>query len=576
MNRSRAITVLVAVVASSLSGCSESPTLVVSGSVVGHDGAPMPLAHVHLLRPLDLMLDNHPLVSAEAAADGRFEIATADSGVFYLVFTGVDHERKQVPLIVEGPVELALDVRLATPEYVDDLSGVKVIGEFNDFEVASARDMRERPDGSFVLEIEADADSLAYQLTGILQSGHRSSGTESDSYVADTHGDYRSVLRAEGGKVTITFDPTRLPRSDQPASVVFSDPGSTQARLASLTEELEGHIADWAEAYEEAAQTGEPLSYDWTSTVEELGLRAEGEEDLLIRQALAYITILLTSYGAELDSATAGWSFDELPPTSHLWSVQPFAIPMVAAAAFNSLEGEGESSGEGEGAHPAWLDGYVAYMDAGAATHPDGDVRATMLMAVVWLARQAEDENLGREYYGRLLADYPDSPAADWAREYAPDRNIQVGKMIPEFSFASLDDPTVSISRESLLGTVYLMDFWATWCVPCIAELPNLDELYEKYGGQGFQIVSFSFDEQLDAVIEFREEHRAMPWLHVHIPDAWDDEAMHPFEVFAIPKAILVGADGMIIGTDEDVRGEKLQETLARVLGEGPVQGATY
>ena len=97
-------------------------------------------------------------------------------------------------------------------------------------------------------------------------------------------------------------------------------------------------------------------------------------------------------------------------------------------------------------------------------------------------------------------------------------------------------------------------------------ELPNLHDLYETYGGRGFQIVSVSFDEDVDAVLEFRRENWDMPWLHVHVPDAWEDEAISPFEVFGIPKIILVGADGTIIGTDDDVRGANLQETLARVL----------
>ena len=194
---------------------------------------------------------------------------------------------------------------------------------------------------------------------------------------------------------------------------------------------------------------------------------------------------------------------------------------------------------------------------------------------VVWAASEAEDEDLGREYNERLLADYPESFAADLARTFAPDRNIQLGKMIPEYSFASLDDSTLTVSRESLLGTTYLMDFWATWCTPCVAELPGLHELYEEYEGQGFQIVSLSFDEDPEEVIEFRQGRWEMPWLHVHVPDPWEGEAMHPFEVWGIPKAILVDADGLIVGTDGDVRGEELQETLARFLAEGPEEGAT-
>ncbi len=569
MNRTRGLRILMATALLLSIGCGESPTLKVSGILVGHDAAPMPLAHVHLLRPIDLMFGTEQLIASdEVDDDGRFEVTTAESGTFYLQFTGVNHASKQLPVVVEGPKELELEVRLAPLEYVDDFGGVKAIGDFNEFEASSAREMSEQPDGSFVVEIETDATTSAYQLTGVVEPGFRFAGTDFDSCFHAGVGDYRSVVRADGGTITIRFDPAKLPQSKDPASVTFDDPSTTPARMASFVEELEERIAEWAEAREEVTLAGEELSYDWTSTLEDLRTRAEGEEDPLIRQALYYGILQLNSYGADLDSASARLALDGLPPTSHLWSLQPFGLYWVLADAFESLKGERGSSSESDTVRPVWLEDYVTYMEDGAAAHPDEDVRATMLMGVVWIAHTAKDANLGRVYHERLIAEYPESPAADWAREYAPDRNIQVGKSIPEFAFVSLDDSTASVSSHSLSGSVYLMDFWATWCVPCIAELPNLHELYETYGGRGFEIVSFSFDEAPDAVTEFRQEDWEMPWIHVHVPDAWENEAIHPFEVFGIPKVILVGTDGVILGTDDDVKGERLRETLARVLGE--------
>ena len=76
MNQSRALAILIAILALSLGGCGESPMLVVRGTLVGSDGAPMPLAHVHLLRPME-----HPLASAEADMIGRFEVTTVTDKV---------------------------------------------------------------------------------------------------------------------------------------------------------------------------------------------------------------------------------------------------------------------------------------------------------------------------------------------------------------------------------------------------------------------------------------------------------------------------------------------------------------
>lgn len=113
---------------------------------------------------------------------------------------------------------------------------------------------------------------------------------------------------------------------------------------------------------------------------------------------------------------------------------------------------------------------------------------------------------------------------------------------------------------SELKGKVVLVDFWATWCGPCIAEIPNMKKLYEKYHEQGFEIVGLSLDRDRDDLDKFLEA-RKLPWIILHDQE---HEGQHPaateYGIFGIPTMMLVGKDGKVL--DIHARGEKLAELL--------------
>ena len=101
------------------------------------------------------------------------------------------------------------------------------------------------------------------------------------------------------------------------------------------------------------------------------------------------------------------------------------------------------------------------------------------------------------------------------------------------------------IDSAKLKGQVVLVDFWATWCRPCVAELPHLRAAHEKFAEQGIQIVSISLDEKqesLDAVIA-REK---MNWLHHFDGKKWKNELAVLFDVHSIPMNLLVDRQGVV------------------------------
>jgi thiol-disulfide isomerase/thioredoxin len=534
---------------------------VITGTLVGADGAPMKAALVHLYRP------RAPRETARTpvSADGRYAIATTDSGAFYIQFTGVDHYAASVPLLLGRPATIALDVRLKHYAYTDSLERITAIGDWNHFSFESGRPLVRQSDGRYTLDVEVAADTLAYQLLGLEAGGSRSTnGTLSDRYVYDNGGDYRSIIRTRNGRATIVFDPAALRRVPGDRSVVFRDPASRAARLYALIRLWEEERQAFAESSMAArARRDSTWRYDWAPVVARRTSALGRERDPEARLLLLHEILDAAQLRAALDTEMARRITREIAPSSPWWSFYLFGGVSSMMRAVQLAAGAPDRAR----ADTAQLRETLIYLDRANVEHPDSGVKADALRDAIFLAKAIGDHIRANEYYNRFVHEYPNSFDVAYVNaQFSPNRVMRVGVPAPAFRFASLDDSAVTYSRESMMGRFYLLDFWATWCGPCIGDMPYLHAAHDSLASQGLEILSISLDRRPEDVRQFRTGEWRMPWLHAFAAAGMDSPQMRQLEILFVPRMVLVGREGTILAVDEGLRGQGMTATIRRAL----------
>jgi thiol-disulfide isomerase/thioredoxin len=137
-----------------------------------------------------------------------------------------------------------------------------------------------------------------------------------------------------------------------------------------------------------------------------------------------------------------------------------------------------------------------------------------------------------------------------------------LGKELPDFKVKDSNGKELSIALYK--GKVVLVDFWASWCVPCRNELPTLQKLYKKYHSKGFEIIGVSLDQKAALFNKYIKD-QGLSWRQYFDGKGWRNVLARKYLVDALPTTFLLDAQGKVLA--KDIRVDSLEVALKKALG---------
>lgn len=532
-----------------IAGCtnSENETFTnFSVSITGAENTPLPITGVQVIDVNGEWLAK-PGQSVTAKNGNPVEIELSNNKPHILKFAAPGH-RPVYTFLNAGIKSAEINVELSPSAPTPDLNP-EIRGNFNNFDGRSAIAMEKNSDGLWEAIIDTDLDTVRYIISGV-HLLEKVPGTDGEIVINESAQGFDQNFLTEVIKpdekesVTVIFDP----------SIYKAEPGEYSLSING-SEELEGIARLYSRSIDEflnrmkenqlqmAAGNRPPFEHNYSDYLNDI-------QD--IEQQYSEPTISLAAelvkyrFRRELDLSDFENLnlFEKLDADSPLWMLSYGAVSAMSNKyPFEEVESQLHSIAE---------------------KSPFELLKGEALFQLVQEYHERENEEKWHATFFELVSMYPDHYTVSYAYEnYAPEQPISEGRPLPFEEFSHLD-ASGTFNLHDLEEDYVLLDFWATWCGPCIASMPILHDLQEQYSDKDFTIVSISLDDKADFVHSFRNEWE-MPW--VHGIESNNSTKIREMGVAGVPYYILIGPDRNVLNyNQEELRSDKLPDTIGSYL----------
>ena len=530
-----------------------SAETVIVGKILGYQGTALESSGVSYYKHDNPNQTNY--VKSEGAGD--FKLILKDEGIYTLKLTGAFHKEFTIELpVLEQKKEFEIVIGLEPYQWKEYITKLQVVGNFNNYDFyEGVIDMTF--DGEvYKAYVPVINDTLNYQIYGLAPNtlDRSINGTMYDELKFDGDGDYESVIYSENEMVELILDPDKFPKTEHGFKIYNISPELIS--LIMLNDKLKKLSNDWRQEYVEAVLNKDEQKAD-SINIANLKYSEQLVYDQFhylpkITAMMVYIQnidgIIEKDNRAELiNKDLVELIYKTVPAKTFLWDKYGYSIYTTTALISDS---------------PLESSFLKKLLDQG-----DDELNIKILYDGLRYTHNTGDTYNAKKIYELMNNKYAENRFTKKAfKEYSPYKQIRIGNKLPEFSYVEVGDSTKTITNKDIEGKYTLIDIWATWCGPCIMEMPGLHKLYERYKDQGFEILSISIDPQRSLPARFRNGSFPMPWLSVWSEGEYESGAGELFEVTNLPKPILVDPEGKIIAIDDGLHGDELNETLDSLL----------